>query len=65
MMSEWTDGSLINEDVINSLTSDQLVRLAEMLKDIDQEQSKNNQFAKDERHDRNRTNKKLHGYTSL
>ena len=34
-MSEWTDGSLINEDVINSLTSDQLVRLAEMLKDID------------------------------
>jgi hypothetical protein len=34
-MNEWTNGSLINEDVINSLTPEQLLRLAEMLKDID------------------------------
>jgi hypothetical protein len=33
-MNEWTDGSLINEDVINSLTPEQLIRLAEMLKEI-------------------------------
>lgn len=33
-MSEWTDGSLINEDVINSLTPEQLIRLAEMLEKI-------------------------------
>lgn len=33
-MSEWTDGSLINEDVINSLTPEQLNRLADILKDV-------------------------------
>lgn len=33
-MSEWTNPNLINEDVINSLTEEQLIRLAEMLKDI-------------------------------
>lgn len=33
-MSEWTDGSLINEDVINSLTPEQLIRLAEMLAEV-------------------------------
>jgi hypothetical protein len=33
-MNEWTNGSLINEDVINSLTPEQLIRLAEMLKEI-------------------------------
>ena len=33
-MSEWTNPNLINEDVINSLTPEQLIRLAEMLKDI-------------------------------
>jgi hypothetical protein len=33
-MSEWTDGSLINEDVLKSLTPEQLIRLAEMLKDV-------------------------------
>ena len=33
-MSEWTDGSLINEDVINSLTEEQLIRLAQMLEKI-------------------------------
>ena len=33
-MSEWTDGSLVNEDVINSLTPEQLIRLAEMLEKI-------------------------------
>ena len=33
-MSEWTDGSLINEDVINSLTPEQLIRLAEMLEKV-------------------------------
>ena len=33
-MSEWTDGSLINEDVINSLTQEQLIRLAEMLAEV-------------------------------
>jgi hypothetical protein len=30
-VSEWTDGSLINEDVINSLTPEQLTKLAEIL----------------------------------
>lgn len=30
-MSEWTDGSLINEDVINSLTPEQLIKLSEIL----------------------------------
>jgi hypothetical protein len=34
MMSEWTDGSLINEDVINSLTLEQLQRLSEMLANV-------------------------------
>ena len=33
-MKEWTDGSLINEDVINSLTPEQLIRLSEMLEKI-------------------------------
>ena len=33
-MNEWTNGSLINEDVINSLTPEQLIRLAEMLEKI-------------------------------
>ena len=33
-MNEWTNGSLINEDVINNLTPEQLIRLSEMLKDI-------------------------------
>ena len=33
-MNEWTNGSLINEDVINSLTEEQLIRLSEMLKEI-------------------------------
>jgi len=33
-MSEWTDGSLINEEVINSLTFEQLNKLAEILKDV-------------------------------
>lgn len=33
-MKEWTDGSLINEDVLNSLTKEQLDELAEMLKDV-------------------------------
>jgi hypothetical protein len=33
-MKEWTDGSLINEDVLNSLTKEQLDKLAEMLKDV-------------------------------
>jgi hypothetical protein len=32
-MSEWTDGSLINEDVLKSLT-EQLARLAKMLEKI-------------------------------
>lgn len=30
-MSEWTDGSLINEDVLNSLTPEQLIKLSEIL----------------------------------
>jgi|AntAceMinimDraft_12_1070368.scaffolds.fasta_scaffold54491_4 hypothetical protein len=30
-MKEWTDGSLINEDVLNSLTKEQLDELAEIL----------------------------------
>jgi hypothetical protein len=33
-MNEWTDGSVINEDVLNSLTKEQLDKLAEILKDI-------------------------------
>jgi hypothetical protein len=33
-MSAWTDGSIINEDVLNSLTKEQLDKLAEMLKDV-------------------------------
>jgi len=33
-MSEWTSSNLINEDVINSLTPEQLNRLADMLKDV-------------------------------
>lgn len=33
-MSAWTDGSIINEDVLNSLTKEQLDKLAEILKDI-------------------------------
>ena len=34
IVSMWTNSNLINEDVINSLTEDQLIRLAEMLKKI-------------------------------
>lgn len=30
-MKEWTDGSLINEDVLNSLTKEQLDKLSEIL----------------------------------
>ena len=33
-MSEWTDGSLINEEVLKSLTPEQLIRLAKMLEKI-------------------------------
>jgi hypothetical protein len=33
-MSEWTDGSLINEDVLKSLTVEQLLRLTEMLAEV-------------------------------
>ena len=33
-MSAWTDGSIINEDVLNSLTKEQLDKIAEMLKDV-------------------------------
>jgi hypothetical protein len=33
-MSAWTDGSIINEDVLNSLTKEQLDKLAEILKEI-------------------------------
>jgi hypothetical protein len=33
-MSAWTDGSIINEDVLSSLTKEQLDKLAEMLKDV-------------------------------
>jgi hypothetical protein len=33
-MSAWTDGSVINEDVLNSLTKEQLDKLAEILKKI-------------------------------
>ena len=33
-MIEWTDGSLINEDVLNSLTEEQLIRLATLLEKI-------------------------------
>jgi hypothetical protein len=33
-MSAWTDGSIINKDVLNSLTKEQLDKLAEMLKDV-------------------------------
>ena len=34
IVSMWTNSNLINEDVLNSLTEDQLTRLAEMLKEI-------------------------------
>lgn len=30
-MSEWTNGSLINEDVLRSLTPEQLKKLSEIL----------------------------------
>jgi hypothetical protein len=33
-MSDFSNPNLINEDVINSLTPEQLIRLAEMLKDV-------------------------------
>lgn len=33
-MIEWTDGNLINEDVLNSLTEEQLIRLATLLEKI-------------------------------
>lgn len=33
-MSEWTDGSLINEDVLKSLTPEQLERLAVILEKL-------------------------------
>jgi hypothetical protein len=33
-MSEWTDGSLINEDVLKSLTVEQLLKLTEMLANV-------------------------------
>lgn len=32
--TDWTDGSLINEDVLKSLTPEQLERLAKMLEKI-------------------------------
>lgn len=34
MVSMWTNSNLINEDVINNLTPDQLKRLAEMLEKV-------------------------------
>ena len=34
MSDVWTNGSLINQEVIDSLTPEQIVRLTEMLKDI-------------------------------
>tara|TARA_B110000459_G_C16497973_1_gene442018 strand:+ start:324 stop:425 length:102 start_codon:yes stop_codon:yes gene_type:complete len=33
-MTEWTDGSLINEEAIAKLTPEQLRKLAEILEDI-------------------------------
>lgn len=33
-MSEWTNGSLINEDVLKSLTLEQLERLAVILEKL-------------------------------
>jgi hypothetical protein len=33
-MSEWNSSNLINEDVINSLTPEQLKKLEEMLRSI-------------------------------
>ncbi len=33
-MTEWTNTNLINEDVLNSLTPEQLQRLAEMLENV-------------------------------
>lgn len=33
-MNEWTNGNLINEDVLNSLTPEQLKMLAEILEKI-------------------------------
>jgi hypothetical protein len=34
MVSMWTNTNLINEDVLNSLTPEQLQRLAEMLDNV-------------------------------
>ena len=34
IVSMWTNSNLINEDVLKSLTPEQLIRLAEMLKEI-------------------------------
>lgn len=34
MVSMWTSNNLINEDVLNSLTPEQLQRLAEMLEKV-------------------------------
>ena len=34
MVSMWTNTNLINEDVLNSLTPEQLQRLAEMLAEV-------------------------------
>ncbi len=34
MVSMWTNNNLINEDVLNSLTPEQLKRLAEMLEKV-------------------------------
>jgi len=31
MVSMWTNGNLINEDVLNNLTPEQLIKLSEML----------------------------------
>jgi hypothetical protein len=31
MVSMWTSNNLINEDVLNSLTPEQLIKLSEML----------------------------------
>jgi hypothetical protein len=33
-MTEWTDGSIINEDVLNSLTKEQLDKLTEILDEV-------------------------------
>ncbi len=34
IVSMWTNNNLINEDVLNSLTPEQLKRLAEMLEKV-------------------------------